>query len=184
MKRIAILFSGEGTNMQTLIQKLHPDPVSVVTTITNNPQAKGITRSQALGIEPIIIDHHDFENREAFDTKLVEILHDLRLDLVVLAGFMRILTPVFTTQIKAINIHPSLLPMHKGANAIQKSFESSDRYGGVTTHFVTAELDAGNIIMQKSFDKKSMNFEAFKTMIHQCEYEIFAPSVLKALEIL
>ncbi len=170
--------------MQTLIQKLHPNPVTVVKTITNNPQAKGIARSQALGIEPITINHRDFKNREAFDTKLVETLKSLNLDLVVLAGFMRILTPVFTTQIKAINIHPSLLPAHKGANAIQKSFESDDHYAGVTTHFVTEELDSGNIIMQKRFEKQGMDFEAFEAMIHQCEYEIFAPSVLKALEIL
>ncbi len=170
--------------MQTLIQKLHPDRVSIVATITNNPKAKGITRSQALGIDPIIIDHREFESRKSFDTKLVQVLKNLNLDLVVLAGFMRILSPVFTTQIKAINIHPSLLPAHKGANAIQKSYESSDRYAGVTTHFVTEELDSGNIIMQKRFEKQGMDFEAFEAMIHQCEYEIFAPSVLKALEIL
>ena len=117
LKKIAILFSGEGSNLENLIIKLHQKNAIVVAAITNNPHAKGIQKAENLGIEVKILNHKEFDSRELFDTKLVEIIQSLNVDLTVLAGFMRILTPIFTDQIKAINIHPSLLPLFKGAIA-------------------------------------------------------------------
>jgi phosphoribosylglycinamide formyltransferase-1 len=186
LKKIAILFSGEGSNMQTLIQKLHKKSfgdlyVEVATTITNNPNANGIKKAKALDVDVQILDHQEFKTREEYDRTLVNLILSLDIDLVVLAGFMRILTPIFTDNITAINIHPSLLPDFKGADALRRSYNSDKKIVGVTTHFVNAELDGGAIIDQKSFDKSGMSFEEFTSNIHKCEYEIFAPSILKAL---
>jgi len=186
IKRIAIAFSGEGSNMEVLIKKLHQktfesSSIEVVAAITNKPQAKGIQKAKNLGIDVIIIDHSLYDSREAFDTKLVEEIKKLNVELVVLAGFMRILTPIFTSAIQSINIHPSLLPQFKGANALQRSFKSDENIVGVTTHYVVQEVDAGEIILQKSFDKRGMTFEEFQERIHSCEHQIFPQSVLKVI---
>ena len=186
IKRIAIAFSGEGSNMEVLIKKLHQKTfesfsIEVVAAITNKPQAKGIQKAKNLGIDVIIIDHTLYDSREAFDTKLVEEIKKLNVELVVLAGFMRILTPIFTSAIQSINIHPSLLPQFKGANALQRSFKSDENIVGVTTHYVVQEVDAGEIILQKSFDKRGMTFEEFQERIHSCEHQIFPQSVLKVI---
>jgi len=186
IKRIAIAFSGEGSNMEVLIKKLHQktfesSSIEVVAAITNKPQAKGIQKAKNLGIDVIIIDHSLYDSREAFGTKLVEEIKKLNVELVVLAGFMRILTPIFTSTIQSINIHPSLLPQFKGANALQRSFKSDENIVGVTTHYVVQEVDAGEIILQKSFDKRGMTFEEFQERIHSCEHQIFPQSVLKVI---
>jgi len=169
--------------MENIIKKLHPHKIFVVAVITNNPKARGIAKAKALGINTVILNHKEFDSREKFDEKLVEIITGFDVDLTILAGFMRILTPIFTSRIKAINIHPSLLPAFKGANALKRSYESDQAKVGVSTHFVTDELDGGKIIMQKSFDKSGMSFEEFEKKIHECEHEIYPLSVLKALDL-
>ncbi len=186
VKKVAIAFSGEGSNLEVLIKELHQKvfgdfKIEVVAAITNKPKANGIKRAEKLGINVIMIDHTDYESREAFDTKLVESIHALEIDLMVLAGFMRILTPIFTKNIRSINIHPSLLPAFKGANALERSFNSKNNMAGVTAHFVVEEVDAGEIIMQKSFDKNGMDFESFKEKIHACEHELFPKAVVATL---
>ena len=181
LKKIIILFSGEGSNLENLIRKLHPKKAEVIAAITNKPQARGIAKAEALGIRTIIIDHTEFETREAFDTRLTETIRSLNPDLTVLAGFMRILTPVFTDTVNAVNIHPSLLPLFKGANALERSFQSDMKVAGVTVHEVVTEVDGGKIIAQKCFPKEDMDFETFKATIHACEHEIFPEAVLKVL---
>jgi phosphoribosylglycinamide formyltransferase-1 len=183
MKKIVILFSGEGSNLENLIKQLHPKDLKVVNAITNNPNANGIKRAKDLGVDTIVIDHKEYKTREEFDQKLVETIKSLDVDLTVLAGFMRILTPIFTDNIKAINIHPSLLPNFKGANAPQRSFESDIKEVGVTVHEVVTEVDGGDIILQKSFDKDGMDFDTFMAKIHFCEYEIFPLAVRKVLNL-
>ena len=181
MKSIVILFSGDGTNMEVLIKKLHKKELLVSKVITNNPHAKGIEKAKVLGIDVEVLDHKSFNSREDYDKALVNLISPLKPDLVVLSGFMRILTPIFTNAFKAINIHPSLLPKYKGKDALLKSYESSDRFAGVTTHFVNDELDGGEIILQENFDKSGMSFDEFKTKIKEIEHEIFYKSVLNAL---
>ncbi len=186
IKRIAIAFSGEGSNLEVLIESLHQKTfgdfkVKVVAAITNNPKANGIKRAQKHGIDVIMIDHRAYESREAFDEALVAEIKALDVELMVLAGFMRILTPVYTKQIRSINIHPSLLPAFKGANALERSFDSAEKIAGVTAHFVVEEVDGGEIIMQKSFDKSGMDFETFKEKIHACEHELFPKAVIEVL---
>jgi phosphoribosylglycinamide formyltransferase-1 len=186
VKKIVICFSGEGSNMQVLIQKLHQKmfgdfKIEVAAVITNKPDAKGIAKAKKLGVDVIMIDHTLYEKREDFDRKLVAEIEALKVDLVVLAGFMRILTPIFTSRIKAINIHPSLLPAFKGAKALERSYHDSEDLVGVTVHFVVQEVDGGEIIAQKSFDKSGMDFDSFKEKIHACEHAIFSEAVVKVI---
>ena len=181
LKKIVILFSGEGSNLENIIKVLHPNSVEVVAVITNNPAAKGIQKAENLGVKVQVLNHKKFNSREEFDTKLVEIIQSLNVDLTVMAGFMRILTPVFTNQIKAINIHPSLLPLFKGADALKRSFASGMKVGGVSVHQVVTEIDAGKIIAQKCFDKLEMDFDTFKENIQSCEYEIFPKAIMEVL---
>lgn len=182
MKKIVALFSGEGTNLANLIEKIHLKHGVIVCAITNNPQAGGIAKARAAHIPVEILDHRDFQSREAYDATLVELISEYNPDLVVLCGFMRILTPVFTSQVRSINLHPSLLPAFKGTNAIKRSFESEEKVCGVSVHWVTDELDGGEIILQKSFTKNSLDtLEEFSAKIRAIEHEILPLSVIKIL---
>ncbi len=187
IKRVVILFSGTGTNLENLIQKLHQKlfndfKIEIVGAITNNPKAEGIQKAQKLGIKTTIIDHKEFTSREEFDKEVVNIIQSLNVELTILAGFMRILTPIFTENIKAINIHPSILPLFKGANAIQKSYLSDMKVAGVTIHEVSAGVDDGEIIDQECFYKKeNMTIDEFEQSIHQIEYRLFPKAIIKIL---
>jgi phosphoribosylglycinamide formyltransferase-1 len=183
MKKIVILFSGEGTNAQNIIEKLHNKECQVVCGITNKADAKGINRLSKLAIKTEVLEHTNFDSRESFDAKLVELINSYKPDLVVLSGFMRILTDVFTSNIKSINLHPSLLPKFKGAKAIERSFESGDSECGVSVHYVNSELDGGEIIMQKSFTRdENESFESFTKKIKALEYEIMPEAIVKVLK--
>lgn len=183
MKKIIALFSGEGTNLANLIDKLHLKHCAIVCAITNNPEAGGIAKARAAGIPVEILDHRDFNGREAYDTALVDTIRDYDPDLVVLCGFMRILTPVFTSAIRSINLHPSLLPAFKGSRAIERSFESDEPIAGVSVHWVTDELDGGEIILQKSFKKEEgETLESFTAKIRAIEYEILPLSIISILK--
>ncbi|MGG7048403.1 MULTISPECIES: phosphoribosylglycinamide formyltransferase [unclassified Campylobacter] len=186
-KRIAVLFSGNGSNLQAILEQIHNKVfnqihIEVALTICNKPDAYGITRAKNFGIKTIIIENKNFSSREEFDKVLVEQIKLNNIDLVVLAGFMRILTPVFTTQIKAINLHPSILPLFKGAHAIDESFHSDMQIGGVSVHWVSEELDGGKLIAQRAFEReKDMSKEAWKDKIHAIEHEILPQSIVKIL---
>lgn len=183
MKKIVALFSGEGTNLANLIEKIHLKHACLVCAITNNPEAGGIAKARAAHIPIEILDHRDYESREAYDAALVDLIREYNPDLVVLCGFMRILTSVFTSQVRAINLHPSLLPAFKGARAIERSFESDERVFGVSVHWVSEELDAGEIILQKSFTKNPKDtLEQFSAKIREIEHEILPLSVIKILK--
>jgi phosphoribosylglycinamide formyltransferase-1 len=187
IKRVAILFSGEGSNLETLLKSIHnkafgDTTLEVGLTLTNKPKAGGIDKSRSYGIEPIIIDHTQFETREEFDRAVVGVIQKENIDLTILAGFMRILTPIFTQNIKAINLHPSLLPQFKGANAIKRSYEANVSEAGVSVHFVSDELDGGEIIIQESFKKTTqMSYEEFEANIRKIEHEILSNAVIKLL---
>jgi len=182
MKKIVILFSGEGSNAQNIIEQLHNKKCQVICGITNKKDAKGLQRLKQLSIPTKILEHTDFNSREAFDEQLVTLINSYEPDLVVLSGFMRILTDVFTSNIQAINLHPSLLPKFKGSRAIERSFESDDTECGVSVHHVNAELDGGSIILQQSFIKsEDEDFESFSTKIKKIEFEIMPKAIVKVL---
>lgn len=187
IKKIAILFSGEGSNLEILLKTLHnkrfgDTTIEVALTLTNITLAGGIEKSRNFGIEPVVVDHTLYKTREEFDSDIVGIIQSKGIDLTVLAGFMRILTPVFTKNIKAINLHPSLLPQFKGANAIKRSYEADICEAGVSVHFVSDELDGGEIIIQESFQKtKNMSYEEFEANIRRIEHQILPKAVINLL---
>jgi phosphoribosylglycinamide formyltransferase-1 len=181
-KRIVVLFSGEGTNLQRLMETLPSHGIEIACAITNRPDAPGIEKARRFGVPVEVIDHTAFATREAFDAALVETIGKYHPDLTVAAGFMRILTPVFTEQVKAINIHPSLLPKYKGANAIAQSYASGDKVCGVTVHWLNGELDGGEVIEQASFEcREGMDAEAFETEVHALEYKLLPETVIRLL---
>ena len=185
LNKIVILFSGEGSNLLNIIETLHLKEVHVAAAITNRPTAGGIAKAKAHQVPVEIIDHTNFDNRESFDAKLLEIIKNYDPDLVVMAGFMRILTPVVTDNIKAINVHPSLLPLFKGGNAIIKSFESREVKGGISVHWVSSELDGGEVITQDSFVKaENESIESFTLKIRNLEHKLLPETIVQILKTL
>ncbi len=183
MKRVVVLFSGKGTNLERLIETLPAHGIAVVAAITNRPEAGGIERAKRRGVDVEVIDHTLFESREAFDKVLVETIERYAPDLTVTAGFMRILTPVFTERVRAVNLHPSLLPKYKGARAIEQAFASGDEICGVSVHRVSAELDGGEVIAQASFRRTpDMDFDAFEAAIHALEYRLLPETVVAVVK--
>jgi phosphoribosylglycinamide formyltransferase 1 len=149
---IAILISGRGSNMQAVInacEQGHLD-AQVCVVISNNQDATGLQYAAEAGLPTACIDHRNYNSREDFDQALLDCLLKFQVDLVILAGFMRILTPLFITAFygKLLNIHPSLLPKYPGLHTHQRALEAGDREAGATVHFVTPELDGGPPIIQ------------------------------------
>lgn len=184
IKKVVILFSGSGTNMLEIIKTVENHPnIEVVGTITNKKEAKGIERLKPYNIPVNIIEHQNYGSREEFDQELVNRINYYEPDLVVLAGFMRILTPVFTQNIRSINLHPSMLPLFKGAKAIEQSFENPDKPAGISIHWVSEELDSGALIAQKELTRiEGEEFESFKNRIHLLEYELLPKTVIDLLQ--
>lgn len=181
MKKLAVLFSGRGTNFAHIVNRLHQKELEVVVALTNRVDAGGIDVAKRAGIPFEIVDASEFESRESFDREVVQRLQKYQPDLTVLAGFMRILTPVFTEQIRAINLHPSLLPRHKGLHAIEKSFEDKYLTGGVSVHWVTSELDGGKVILQKKISKEGLDFTEYNTQVRKVEKEALIEAIVKVL---
>jgi len=150
--RLAILISGRGSNLQAFIEACASGELDaqIGVVISNNPDAAGLQRAAQAGIATCCVDHRAFPSREAFDQTLVEQLEARAVDLVILAGFMRILTPVFIKPFagRLLNIHPSLLPKYPGLHTHQRALDAGDSEAGVTVHFVTPELDGGPPIVQ------------------------------------
>lgn len=149
MKNIVILISGRGSNMQALVEANIPD-ARIAAVLSNNPQAAGLAWAAERGIATAALNHRDFPDRAAFDRAMTDKIDAHAPDLVVLAGFMRILTPEFCRHYenRLINIHPSLLPAFTGLHTHQRALDEGCRIAGCTVHFATAELDNGPIIAQ------------------------------------
>ena len=152
MKNIVILISGRGSNMEALIAARDAGtlPVNIAGVISNRPDAKGLHTAQMAGISTAVLDHKAFADREAFDEALIECIDVFTPDLVVLAGFMRILTEDFVSHYEGrlMNIHPSLLPSFPGLHTHQRALDEGVRIHGCTVHFVTPTLDHGPVIIQ------------------------------------
>ncbi|WP_028686869.1 phosphoribosylglycinamide formyltransferase [Pseudomonas fulva] len=148
---VVVLLSGSGSNLQALIDSAIPDSaVRIGAVISNRADAYGLQRAAAAGIETAVLDHTEFEGREAFDAALVACIDGFAPDLVVLAGFMRILSGGFVRhyQGRLLNIHPSLLPRYKGLHTHRRALEAGDAEHGCSVHFVTEELDGGPLVVQ------------------------------------
>jgi len=150
--RVVVLISGSGSNLQALIDGVATGdlPIEIAAVISNRPDVLGLTRAAQAGIPTLVLDHKGFTSREAFDQELMLTIDSFEPGLIVLAGFMRILTAEFTQHYlgRMLNIHPSLLPKFQGLHTHQRAIDAGERQHGVTVHFVTAELDGGPAIVQ------------------------------------
>jgi len=158
--RIAILISGGGSNMVSLINAIKYNKINALPAIviSNNSNAAGLDKAADLDIPTRYIDHRKFSgNREAFEKRLNNLLQDEKIDIICLAGFMRILTKSFIDQWnnKILNIHPSLLPKYKGLNTHQRAIDAYDKISGCSVHIVTSELDGGLVLGQRTVDIES-----------------------------
>lgn len=152
MKRIVILISGRGSNMEAIHQACLAEAwsASIVAVFSNKPAAPGLAWAAERGIAAVALDHRAFADRDAFDAELAAQIDQFQPDLVVLAGFMRILTPAFVRRYEGrmMNVHPSLLPAFAGLHTHERAIEAGCKLAGATVHFVTAELDHGPIVIQ------------------------------------
>jgi phosphoribosylglycinamide formyltransferase-1 len=151
-QRLVILVSGSGSNLQAFIDATQSGALDakIACVISNKPGVFALERAEKAGIPTTVLQHQHFPTREDYDRALLDAVQVHQPDLVILAGFMRILTPVFVTPLygKLMNIHPSLLPAYPGLHTHQRALDNGDQEAGVTVHFVSAELDSGPIIIQ------------------------------------
>ena len=151
-QRIVVLLSGRGSNFQSLLNASLTDDLagSIDLVISNRPHAGGLTIANNANIDTALIDHQAYATRDAFDADLAGVIDSVSPDLIVLAGFMRILTQSFVSQFagRILNIHPSLLPLYPGLNTHQRALDNGDTHAGATVHYVTGELDGGPSVIQ------------------------------------
>ena len=180
--KVAVLISGNGSNLQAIIdhQASNKELYEIVLVISNRPNAFGLKRAEKAGIKYKVIDHTKFLTRAEFDQTLQINLDNNKIELVVLAGFMRILTTEFTEHYlgKMLNIHPSLLPKYTGLNTHQRALDAGDKEHGLSVHFVTPELDGGPVILQaKVIIDSNDNAESLANKVHEQEYKAY-PEVI------
>ncbi|SDB84972.1 phosphoribosylglycinamide formyltransferase [Acinetobacter boissieri] len=172
--RIAVLVSGHGSNLQALLDANLSG--QIVGVLSNKPTAYALQRAHAVGIATQTIEHQNYVSRDAFDQAVHAQLLAWNVDLVVLAGFMRILSPTFVEQWegKMLNIHPSLLPKHKGMHTHVKVLESGDTQHGCTVHFVTAQLDSGQALAQGVLNVHANDTQnSLAERVHQLEHVVY-----------
>ncbi|CAH0540954.1 phosphoribosylglycinamide formyltransferase [Vibrio marisflavi] len=178
MKNIVVLISGNGTNLQAIIDACESNITAgkVTAVFSNKADAYGLERAKLAGASGVFIDPKQFETREAFDQELMEKIDNYQPDLIVLAGYMRILSNGFVRHYlgKMVNIHPSLLPKYPGLNTYQRAIHAGDEEHGTSVHFVTEQLDGGPVILQAKvpiFDED--NVEELTKRVQSQEYRIY-----------
>jgi phosphoribosylglycinamide formyltransferase 1 len=179
MLKIAVLVSGSGSNLQALIDANLSG--QIVGVISNKPEAYALERAKKVGIATTVIEHKQYPNREAFDDVMHQQLLDWDVDLVILAGFMRILSAGFVSawEGKMVNIHPSLLPNYKGMHTHQRVLNTGDVFHGCTVHYVTAELDAGQALAQGVLKVSHQDsIDDLASRVHVLEHLIY-PQVIE-----
>jgi phosphoribosylglycinamide formyltransferase-1 len=183
--RLGVLVSGSGTNLQAILDAItHASlPAELAVVISNKPDALALARAEKAGVSTEVVPHRDFPSREAFDAKLVERLQHHRVECVVLAGFMRIVTPVLLAAFpdRVVNIHPSLLPAFPGTNAQAQALDYGVRVAGCTVHLVDGGTDTGPILAQATVDVlEGDTVESLTARILAEEHRLL-PSVLRAI---
>ena len=185
MKKIVVLISGSGSNLEAIIESCAAKKINgrVIQVISNNPDAYGLTRASKFNIASKVIDHKKFSSRIDFENSLEDFLDTLSPDLIVLAGFMRILGPKIISKFsnKMINLHPSLLPLYPGLNTHEKVLENKDPHHGISIHYVSSELDAGPLIAQGFIDiSKDETLENIIKRIHKIEH-LLLPEIINEI---
>ena len=180
--RIVVLLSGRGSNFQSLLNASLTDELSgsIDLVISNRPQAGGLAIANNANIDTALIDHQAYATRDAFDADLAGVIDSVTPDLIVLAGFMRILTQSFVSQFagRLLNIHPSLLPLYPGLNTHQRALDNGDTHAGATVHYVTGELDGGPSVIQAKVPIESGDTkDRLADRILQVEHQIYPQAV-------
>lgn len=179
---VVVLLSGTGSNLQALIDSddVKASPANIRAVISNRADAYGLQHAKDAGIDTRVLDHKAFEGREAFDAALIEVIDEFKPQLVVLAGFMRILSADFVRhyQGRLLNIHPSLLPKYKGLHTHQRALEAGDGEHGCSVHFVTEELDGGPLVVQAVIPVESDDSpHSLAQRVHAQEHRIYPLAV-------
>ena len=183
MKSIVVLISGSGSNLQAILDAVASGFIAgrVSAVVSNKANVYGLERARRAGIATIVLDHKAYADRQSYDTALTAAIDEHQPDLVVLAGFMRILTPNFVEhyQGRLLNIHPSLLPKYQGLNTHQRAIDAGDVEHGCSVHFVTAELDGGPVILQAKVPIfPDDDAESVAARVHEQEHRIY-PLVIR-----
>ncbi len=179
---IAVFASGKGTNLQAIIDAVSRGEIKAVISLVigDRSNAKALDRAKKAGIKAVYINPRDFSSREEFDKKAISYLEKNNVGLVVLAGFMRLLSPYFVKKYRnrIMNIHPSLLPAFKGTSGIKDAWEYGMKITGVTVHFINEDLDAGPIILQKPvMIEETDTLESLEEKIHRTEHQIYPEAI-------
>lgn len=180
--RVVVLISGSGSNLQALIDGMQAGQlaIDIIAVVSNREDAYGLERARNANIPAHVLPHVHFNSRDEFDHNLAELIHSFEPELIVLAGFMRILTPEFVERFtnKLINIHPSLLPKFTGVNTHQRAIDAGETHHGASVHFVIAELDAGPIIIQGKIKINANDtVESLQQQVHKIEHIIYPKAV-------
>ena len=183
--RTAVFISGTGSNLKSLIKfsKSKKSPISVNFIISNNPKAKGLNYAKKFKIKKKVLN---FQNKKLSENKLISILKKNNIEMICLAGFMKILSKNFIKNFKGkiLNIHPSLLPKYKGLNTHKRALNNKEKYSGCTVHFVNSRLDSGKIVLQKKvkISKNETEVSLAKKILAQ-EHKLYPKAILKALNL-
>ena len=182
MARLAVFTSGNGSNFQAIAEYIQKTEHTVACMICDRKNAYSFKRAEELGIKSYYISYYK-RNREEAEKEIMTVLEKEKVDLVSLAGFMRLLTPVLLEAYRSriINIHPALLPKYPGTHGIEESYNSGDRELGVTIHYVDEGMDTGPVILQKSFTRRGeQTIEEIEKKIHKIEHTYY-PEVIERL---
>ncbi len=179
---IAVFVSGSGTNLQAIIDFIASGKISakIVLIVSDNKDAYALTRAKKHNIDTFVLNSKGFKSREDYDKEIIKELKKKDVDLIVLAGFMRLISPYFINMYKnkIMNVHPALLPSFKGTHGIKDAFEYNVRKTGVTVHLVDAELDHGPIILQETVDVEDNDtLETLEEKIHKVEHKIYPKAI-------
>jgi phosphoribosylglycinamide formyltransferase 1 len=179
--RIAVLASGAGTNLQAILDRVHgTDGIEVVGVISDNPDAQAVGRARKAGVETAVFPASEYEGREERDRAIGDWLEGREVDLVVLAGYMQLLSPHFVQRFRnrVINVHPALLPSFPGLEAVQQALDHGSKVTGVTVHFVDEGVDSGPIIFQRAVEiPPSREWDETEEMIHAAEHVLLPEAI-------
>lgn len=177
--RVAVFVSGSGSNLQAIIDARIPS-IEIALVFSNNPDAYALTRAGEHGIPTLVLNHRDFKSREEFEGEILKHLEPLEIELIVLAGFMRILSPVFVREYcnRIVNLHPALLPSFPGIHAARQAIEAGVKFTGCTVHFVDEGVDSGPIILQAVVPVEDGDDEdSLLRKIHEEEHRIYPEAI-------
>lgn len=179
--RIAVLASGTGTNLQAILDKVHGrEGIELVGVLSNKPAAKALERARSAGVEAVVLPSSDYADREARDAAMADWLTEREVDLVVLAGYMELLSPAFIDRFRnrIVNVHPALLPAFPGLDAIGQALEYGVKVAGVSVHFVDEGVDSGPLILQRPVEvPPDHDREKLEQRLHAVEHELLPEAI-------